>query len=1092
MGRLVNILRSAPPAAWIGMLLVAAWCAPARADDIYLCEKPAEGNAGALTVVRPGQACPAGLRRGGALAIEFELAEPAPLHLAAVYASSTDNFNLPDDLEVYVNDESTPRIIMDAVPYGEHNGGELKLGIAPEWLRAGPNRVTLSLRRVDFVGFGVTLGSLRLSTGLGDAEAQAALKAGRERVSWHVERGERISRELRRILTTATYRVAVEDGLHKLFQDELELVLKECTAAESGAPWSLRSSRLTGNFVPSLLRTEAPWSAHAEAAAPPLRLEMCRHERESGQVVVVPCTADLAGVSIACSDLAGPGGAVISAQNVEVRIVGYVRTTPCRYQVEYLGWWPDPLLPNFPVDCYVGQVQPVWVTVYAPPDARPGDYRGTVRVAPAGLPAVEVPLEVHVWDFRLPVEPFLQTAIDLGDGWIQSFYARHPEANAGGLGREAIRRNFLRAFLEHRMSCFNPGSGFTGEAYDRLMEFAFEHGQTRFSATEAYTNDLAKVEFQERQIALMAHLVRKGWYDRSYYYGIDEGYGNIPLIYGLAKRMLPGVRTLTTTTHSESLEPILDIFVPRTVNDWGAYYDRGVPERLAGLGKEYWVYTSGFPAPPVWPQVYVDCPAVDQRIIPWTCARWGMTGYLKVPITSWYHMESVRMDYTQVRTPWDVNPGIYGNSNGEILMTYCGPAGEMMPSTRLEALRDGIEDYDYFMILRHYSRRLAEAEGAEAAAARQAVDAALDLSDIVPRPYQFPRRPYAGQLLERRRRLAEAIVQAKRALGATEDPVPDPPPSLREGPIWCAATQPEVNNVRPQLVSITLVNQSGAPLAGRLRAEGPKGWKLAPDRWEGVQLDVAGLRRIETEVLLDDAEDTVQGEVAINLSMEAGAEEHGFSLPLRGVLCRGFRVVGPFEPKLTVMGAEPLPPEQEIKPAYGEMTWREIALPLGQMNIDFDHIYGTPATKYVPQDPQENLGKTAFALSYIHTDRQRTLTLRLGGENRTRAWLGGKSVFGALQAELGAQGGEGLDLFGPSEGDATYLFDGKPEVTGPAQREVSLKPGWNELLVSVEKSIGRQVGDWSLSISLHEGDEPADELLWKPHPSLAEMPEGSE
>ena len=880
-------------------LLVTAlglWCPHALGADLYVCDAPAEGNAAAPTVVRPGEACPTGLSHGTALAIDFKLTAPTPLVLQVDYASSSDLFNLPDDLEVYINEGAVPSVILDGVPYGQRDDAGFSLAIPAEGLRQGQNSLELSMRRVDFPGVSVKIKSLRLSTGPGDSLAQQRLADARRRMTQQAQDAVSTLEALDAALTSAPYRVAVEHSLHKLFQDELLLVRQECQAAAGGLPWSLRRSRLVGDFLPSLLRTGERWTPGrgAESMPPALVLEAARNERESAQIVIVPCTRDLSQVKVSSTDIVGPEGAVISSENVDLRIVGYVETKPPRYDQERIGWWPDVLLPNFPVDCRMGEVQPVWITVYVPRATPPGDYEGKVRVAPAGQQAVDVPLRVHVWGFQLPDEPFLQTAVDLSSLWVLRFYHQHPEANANGRGDEEIYRNFLRSHLDHRMSTFMPGEGFikkvTGEsgdektdwgAYDRLMEFAFEHGQTRFSATTVFRDQLTEVEAQKKQIGLMAHLVQKGWFDRAYFYPIDEHHGDIPLIYSMAKRMLPGVRNLTTTTHNEALEPVIDIFVPRTVNDWPAYVERDTPRKLKALGKEYWVYTSGFPYPPVWPQVYVDCPAVDQRIIPWTCARWGMRGYEKVPITSWYHMEDVRMDYRQVRTPWDVNPGVYGNSNGEILMTYCGPDAQMMPSIRQEILRDAIDDYDYFMILGDYAGRLAGLSGGASRELEEAT-AALDLSDMIPLPYQFPRRPYVEQLLQRRRELARAIESAKKILQVSEDPAPTVPPTWRRGSVWCAATQPNINNLSPALVEFTLVNQSSEDLAGTLAAFGPHGWKLNPDRWEGFELGKGELRRLEMQVLLDEGQNVAEGEQKITFSLGAAGRAETFEATLRG------------------------------------------------------------------------------------------------------------------------------------------------------------------------------------------------------------------
>jgi len=994
-------------------------------------------------------------------------------------------------------------VLFNAAPYGESKDEKLLTQIPAGWLTKGKNRVALSMQQVDFPGVTFSISSLRLTTGPIQEVARRAFDAALEAARKQREQAEAIERELREVLAAAPYRVAAEHSLHKLFQDEIDLVFRECRDAARGRPWSLRRSRLVGNFLPSLLGTVAPAdSSGVSTRRPELALAACRNERESGQVVIVPCTADLHRVTVSCSELRGPDGASISAGNVEIRVVGYVKTKPPRYDHEYLGWWPDVLLPNFPVSVFVGQIQPVWVTVHIPVGAKPGDYVGAVRVTPSNQVPIAVPLKLHVWDFELPKEPFLQTAVELYTGWIWRFYQQHPESNEDGLSNMEIYLNFLETMLEHRLSPYSLGKDpglivskveggrrtWDYGRFDRAMEFAMSRGLTRFAAGQAADNSLALVERQEETIDLYAHLLQKGWFDRAYYYGIDEGYGDIPRIYALAKRLLPGVRTFTTITHrNEKLEEVLDIYVPRTADDWGAYYSRGVPERLTQMGKEYWVYTSGFPTPPVWPQVYVDCPAVDHRVIAWTCARWGLTGYLKVPLTSWYHMGRERMNYQNVRTAWDVNPGIYGDSNGEILMLYCGPKGQMMPSLRLAVLRDGIDDYDYHTILSRYAAQLRSAPAEKGREALGQAEAALDLSPLIIKPFQFPRRPYVEKLFAHRGRMAEAILEAKKALGTKEDPAPSPPPSWRRGPLWCAAVQAVVNNVRPEPVPITLVNQSGGAFSASLRASGPKGWHLEPNSWE-LGLERGGLRQIRTTVVLEENAETPEGESELVFSARSGNDVSEFKVPIVGIRCRGFRTIGPFKPVLAGTSLQALPPEKgiDLKGVYRgasgkEVRWGDLLLPYEKTVIDFDRIYGTPPTKYVPQSPRENFANVAFALSFIHAEKERNLLLKLDGPNRMKAWINGKPVFGGVEDELDALDEEGEEDEGGMEVDVAGGAKGATgaEVTGPSQKEVSLAAGWNTLLVRVEKSVGKVVGDWSVGVEFQEEGRRAPGLLWR-------------
>ncbi|HUU43967.1 MAG TPA: glycoside hydrolase domain-containing protein, partial [Planctomycetota bacterium] len=61
-------------------------------------------------------------------------------------------------------------------------------------------------------------------------------------------------------------------------------------------------------------------------------------------------------------------------------------------------------------------MQPVWLTVDVPADARPGDYAGTLSVRAEGLEATDVPVELHLSDFTLPESADFVTYM----GFVQS------------------------------------------------------------------------------------------------------------------------------------------------------------------------------------------------------------------------------------------------------------------------------------------------------------------------------------------------------------------------------------------------------------------------------------------------------------------------------------------------------------------------------------------------------------------------------------------------------------------------------------------------------------------------------------------------
>lgn len=139
-----------------------------------------------------------------------------------------------------------------------------------------------------------------------------------------------------------------------------------------------------------------------------VRLEAAADEAENFQLVVVPGGGPLKGVAVEAPALTGPGGKIPLQWNV----VGYVETAEPLYKTEYVGWWPDPLLPGKPFDVAAGERQPLWFTVEVPPEAKPGLYTGQVTVSERGR-SVAIPVELRVRNFRLPRPGTLSTAFGM-------------------------------------------------------------------------------------------------------------------------------------------------------------------------------------------------------------------------------------------------------------------------------------------------------------------------------------------------------------------------------------------------------------------------------------------------------------------------------------------------------------------------------------------------------------------------------------------------------------------------------------------------------------------------------------------------------
>ncbi len=100
------------------------------------------------------------------------------------------------------------------------------------------------------------------------------------------------------------------------------------------------------------------------------------------------------------TDLAGPTGARIAAENLDVRAVRYAKVAR-EGKAEVI-----PLLLEAPAERAVpeGRLLQFWITYYVPPGTAPGVYEGQVRILADGAEKMPLPLRLRVNPFAL-VEP---------------------------------------------------------------------------------------------------------------------------------------------------------------------------------------------------------------------------------------------------------------------------------------------------------------------------------------------------------------------------------------------------------------------------------------------------------------------------------------------------------------------------------------------------------------------------------------------------------------------------------------------------------------------------------------------------------------
>jgi hypothetical protein len=487
-----------------------------------------------------------------------------------------------------------------------------------------------------------------------------------------------------------------------------------------------------------------------------VRIEAARHDWEAAQIVVRP-TQPLRGLTAVASDLLGPNGAVIAADKVKLLYVYYHFVHQPTDATGVCDWWPDALPPlERELDVAAHENQPLWVLVYVPPDAAPGDYGGQISLRGEGF-AAQVPLQLRVWNFRLPERSNLETAFGLSPGEIFRYHNLKTEAD-----KRQVLDWYFQSFAEHRISPYDPTpldpirvkflpqedpprAEVDFEAFDRAMRKALD--KYRFNTFNVRLQGMGGGTFHQRyppQIGefgedtpqyramfssyvaqLEAHFRERGWLDMAYVYWFDEpeprDFDFVAQGMRRLQQFAPGLRRMLTEEPGDNvLAELVDIWCPISF-----HYDHAAAEQRRAAGDRFWWYVCTGPKAP-YCTLFIDHPASELRVWHWQTWQRNIVGTLVWETNYWTSSAAFPdepqnpyedpMGYVSgYSTPRGVK-SYWGNGDGRFLYpplaaAVPGRSGDdpviapPVSSIRWEMLREGVEDYEYLFLLRQMLRQ---------------------------------------------------------------------------------------------------------------------------------------------------------------------------------------------------------------------------------------------------------------------------------------------------------------------------------------------------------------------------------------------------
>ncbi|HOE65954.1 MAG TPA: DUF6067 family protein [Candidatus Hydrogenedentes bacterium] len=558
-----------------------------------------------------------------------------------------------------------------------------------------------------------------------------------------------------RLQTVGSKRLDIKLG--PVFQSSCEIQISEIFNASYGE----RLSRTDASV--GLWWAESGWKISPTRVMPnragrAMRITLAQNETEAAQLVIKPQSA-LTGVRVACGPLIGPDKKRLPDGSVEALRVGYVNIVFPTDYTSAPGPWPDPLLPlDKPFDIAAGENQPLWIRVKTPPDAAPGEYASDITLTADGGYAVRVPLRVRVHGFALPDRMTCATAFGFNaNGPFRYQKCETPEQ------KRLVLDKYLRCLADHHLSPYDPapldpfvvkwpdipeGAAPDPSAlsvdidwsdWDKAMEKAFH--EYRFSFYRIPAQGMAKKRSDGRleQPSLLGfgeespvyqtlfdqywrnvqeHLREKGWLSYGYVYWFDEPESShYPLVKKGFERLNQAAPDLIGML-TEQPEPEL-FGGPKLWCPISHAYEQEVADRRREAGDRFWWYVCTGPKAP-YATIFIDHPGSELRVWLWQTWQRNIEGVLVWQTTQWTS-PLIYPDPKRPQNPYEdpmtwvssgAAPGqlaYHGNGDGRLIYpplaavdgSTTGPVLEgPVESFRLEMLRDGIEDYEYLVILK--------------------------------------------------------------------------------------------------------------------------------------------------------------------------------------------------------------------------------------------------------------------------------------------------------------------------------------------------------------------------------------------------------
>lgn len=479
---------------------------------------------------------------------------------------------------------------------------------------------------------------------------------------------------------------------------------------------------------------------YADRGPAAVTVDACKGEYESTQIIMT-AASDVSAYTVEVRDLTLVGGsATFPKANIAVNHEKYIELTRnFDNNGAPIGWYPDCLVP---VDKIVaakenkiaaGTNQGLYVTFNVPIDCTPGVYTGSMTVTCDGA-ATELPVTLTVYDlavsetthsrskFNTTFHHFLgelDSTQDMFRAYVDKMveYRISPSTimsqNHLGMTDADVQLYVDTAYdlcLNPRMSNFNIPAYTAARENEKTIDSNMLTKYIVALIRKSLENNFNLLERAIYTTGLIDEPDLFGLMNRvplvteDFKKGLAEGANQVRVIakeYDVApefvaelEQSVKDIPLVVTMKYNEKVKDMIDTWCP-----YASEYDTEEQRAQYDDQKEKWWYTCVKPRPP-FPSYHIEDTLISARALSWMMSEYNVVGNLY-----WAVDVYARYDGSQYQFIDDYynTADRYPEANGDGFLFYPGAKYGVdgpLPSMRLEAIRDGAEEYELFYALK--------------------------------------------------------------------------------------------------------------------------------------------------------------------------------------------------------------------------------------------------------------------------------------------------------------------------------------------------------------------------------------------------------